>query len=979
MFGFAQIKKHWIMTYNRVFRLGALVLISLLAALTAHAQGWTSGSHWQGGNPPEPYLSDGNYVSSFSPFFGDDVIATVNYPGAGAVYRIEGFDVDSAFRYGRDIAPDGPYHRLARGIARPALDTFVILEETVPFSGGNRSLHLNFFKMQTPGAGQIDSLVLRTDIPVAPGSNVFGKSLFTAANGDYIVLGSVEAAGDQDVLLARISPQGVLLWFAVYASADYEIPIEVVPGANGVLHILKRVLPAGQAWLMNVDQNGLLLGEFNLSANGTDTPADMAATADGNLVLTGFNSMDDLYLQKTDPVGATLWRHDFTTPDQFVDPKGLLEDANADIVVVGNYINALTGEQDGYLMKFDATGAPVWERRIGRDNRPEELTKIELCPDGGYLLGGRYFNQVSHAYVVKTDGNGIITAGRILGNIFRDFDVDCSNTAGDLPLENRIVRAFRDSTHVYFAGSDALGNYSIECDTGNFVISLIQQNQYWQPCANDLPVHVGYLDTAVVDFALQAAVDCPFLTVEHGLLNARPCDTTTLHLDYCNYGPIQAEGAYVEVALDSLLSYVSSSIQPSAINGNVLTFPLGDIAPEDCGHLEIEVAVDCNALPGMTVCTEAHIYPDSICDQPAPSWSGAYVEVEAECQGDSVLFRLKNTGTGPMSEYLEYIVIEDAVLLRSGAFKLIPGETMDVKAPADGSTWRLSAGQEPGAPGLGRPTIAVEGCVNGGGPASTGFVNQFSENDADPFLSSQCILVTNSYDPNDKQALPTGFGAEHNIFANTDLEYMIRFQNTGTDTAFRVVLLDTLSPFLDPATFRAGASSHPYRYDLTENGTLRFTFQPIALPHSSVNEPGSNGFVTFRIAQKRDLPVGTRIENRAGIYFDFNLPVITNTVFHTVHAPWLKLVSVDQPGVAPLLTFQAFPNPFVEQVTVQLEGEEIADAVLRLFSTDGRLVQSTPFLQNRLRLDRKGLPAGLYFFSVEAKGKVLGSGRLVAE
>jgi len=190
--------------------------------------------------------------------------------------------------------------------------------------------------------------------------------------------------------------------------------------------------------------------------------------------------------------------------------------------------------------------------------------------------------------------------------------------------------------------------------------------------------------------------------------------------------------------------------------------------------------------------------------------------------------------------------------------------------------------------------------------------------------------------------------------------------------AFRVILLDTLSIYLDPATFRPGAASHRYRYELTESGVLRFYFQPIALPHSSVNEPGSNGFVTFRIAQKRDNPVGTLIENRAGIYFDFNLPVITNTVFHTVHAPWLKLVHVGQPGVAPMLSFSAFSNPFAGQVTVRLEGAKMPGTVLRLFGTDGRMVQEMPFRQNQLTLDRKGLPAGMYFFSVEARGKGAG-------
>ncbi|MBL7795893.1 MAG: T9SS type A sorting domain-containing protein [Saprospiraceae bacterium] len=966
------------MTYHRFFRLGAFVLISMLASLTAYAQGWSHGSFWQDGNPPAPFANDGNYVAGFSGFLGENVLAVMNYPGAGVRYRFEGFELSKGFRFGRDVSPFDNLHHVARGLAYPVLDTVAVLEEIMPIAGGNRSMQLVFYQFET---APVDvNAVLQTDVFSVPGTDAYGARLLMLANGDYLILGSVETVGNRDVLLARVSKTGPLLWASVFPGSDNETPVQVVPGANGTFHILKRNATSGSLALLTVDPSGNLLTEIPLPGNNGDQPADLAATGDGNLALAGSNPTGGLFLQKITPGGATLWRNDFPLPDQSFAPYALLEDAAGDLVLLGTHTNLITNEQDGRLMKFDAAGTPLWERRIGRDNRPETMTELALCPDGGYLLGGKYLSQtVLHAYVVKTDVNGIIKPGRITGNVFRDNDVDCSNTSGDQPLANRIVQAYLDSTRVFFGTTDSLGNYEIECDTGNYTLSLLLPNNYWEPCANHLPLHIGYLDTAVVDFAVQAAIDCPFLTVEHGLLNARPCDTTTLHLDYCNYGPVQAEDAYVVVTLDTLLSYVSAGIPPSVIFGNMLTFPLGDIDPEDCGHLQIEVAVACDAQAGMTVCTEAHIYPDSICDPADPSWSGAYVEVEAECQGDSVLFRLKNTGAGPMSEYLEYIVIEDAVLLRSGAFKLTPGETMDVKTPADGSSWRLSAGQEPGAPGLGRPSVAVEGCVNGGGPVSTGFVNQFAENDADPFVSSQCILVTNSFDPNDKQALPTGFGVENNIFANTDLEYMIRFQNTGTDTAFRVVLLDTLSASLDPATFRPGASSHPYRYELTENGVLRFTFQPIALPHSSVNEPGSNGFVTFRIAQKRDLPVGTRIENRAGIYFDFNLPVITNTVFHTVHAPWLKLVNVDQPGVAPMLSFQAFPNPFAEQVTVQLEGEEIPGAVLRLFSTGGRLVQETPFRQNRLTLDRKSLPAGLYFFAVEARGKVLGSGRLVAE
>jgi uncharacterized repeat protein (TIGR01451 family) len=150
-----------------------------------------------------------------------------------------------------------------------------------------------------------------------------------------------------------------------------------------------------------------------------------------------------------------------------------------------------------------------------------------------------------------------------------------------------------------------------------------------------------------------------------------------------------------------------------------------------------------------------------------------------------------------------------------------------------------------------------------------------------PHFERDCKPVIGSFDPNDKQAQPIGLGEQHFITNDTALTYLIRFQNTGTDTAFQVVVVDTLSPLLDPLTVFPGASSHPYRFELGNGGVGRFIFEEIMLPDSNVNEAASHGYVQFKIAQRRNNAAGLRIENSAAIYFDYNEPVITNTVFHT--------------------------------------------------------------------------------------------------
>jgi uncharacterized repeat protein (TIGR01451 family) len=161
------------------------------------------------------------------------------------------------------------------------------------------------------------------------------------------------------------------------------------------------------------------------------------------------------------------------------------------------------------------------------------------------------------------------------------------------------------------------------------------------------------------------------------------------------------------------------------------------------------------------------------------------------------------------------------------------------------------------------------------------------DGNAQTIASYQYQSVINcAYDPNDKQVYPRRseqppFNANFTQF-DERLEYAIRFQNTGTDTAFNIVIRDTLSADLDWATFLPGSASHPFEATLHDDGLLEFHFRHIMLPDSNVNEPGSHGYVNFTIKAKPGLDENTVIENEAGIYFDFNPPIVTNTVSSTM-------------------------------------------------------------------------------------------------
>ena len=132
-----------------------------------------------------------------------------------------------------------------------------------------------------------------------------------------------------------------------------------------------------------------------------------------------------------------------------------------------------------------------------------------------------------------------------------------------------------------------------------------------------------------------------------------------------------AEDAYVEVSLDTLLTYVSSTLSLVSNVDNVLTFDLGDVDMNACGDFKITVLVGCdNTLLVQTHCTTAHIYPDDLC-KVDELWSGASVDINANCLGDSIQFLITNVGGVATSEALRYSIVEDQVILLQGDFPSI--------------------------------------------------------------------------------------------------------------------------------------------------------------------------------------------------------------------------------------------------------------------------------------------------------------------
>jgi uncharacterized repeat protein (TIGR01451 family) len=576
----------------------------------------------------------------------------------------------------------------------------------------------------------------------------------------------------------------------------------------------------------------------------------------------------------------------------------------------------------------------------------------------------------------KTDSLGNIYSNAIYGNVAFDENLNCLIDTDELKLEQWIVSAVGNES--FYSIADSLGNYFIEVDTGGYTLEVSVPNEYWQTCQNAIYEIPSFYDSLEVDLPFQANIFCPDLHVDISTPFLRRCFDNTYTVQYSNQGTSTATDAYIEIEFDPFLIVNSSSIPWSTVEDNIYTFPLGDMEIMESGSFTVEVTVDCDSTElGQSHCVEATIFPNESCLEAPSNWDGANLVVDGFCETDSVRFIVKNKGVD-MSVPTPLLVVEDNVMLFQDQVQLMSQEEAVYAFEATGATYYLEVAQTPGHPGSDSASDVVEGCGGFGAPYF-GFFSQFPENDELASFSIDCQANIGAYDPNDKAGYPIGWDEDHLIEVNEAIEYKIRFQNTGTDTAFKVVILDTLSQYLNVASLRPGVSSHPYQLDILPHAVLQFTFDNIMLPDSNVNEAASHGFVKFRIDQQTNNPLGSMIFNRAAIYFDFNEPVITNTTFHTVGEKLLVSVQPDLSPDSAQPIILAYPNPTKDIARFKLPDNLNGQLRFQLLDTHGRVLRQENIKLENYQFNRRDLPAGIYFYRFERDGKPIGTGKIVIQ
>lgn len=559
------------------------------------------------------------------------------------------------------------------------------------------------------------------------------------------------------------------------------------------------------------------------------------------------------------------------------------------IFALGSFtsVNGGSVSKAAVINRLDHTVSGLFQETLSSDFEPVTLQYL-----AGRLYMGGNFTMIGSTYspyfaIIPLESKPVY---KISGRIYYDQNRDCIYNGSDKPFANMVVKLKPIND---FRSTDENGFYSFSTtETGTYEVEQLpsafqQKFEFKSICPSNVNTRQIEVSTnqAIVDniqFA-NTIKQSSFLSIDIASDRRRRCFRNKTTVTYCNSGTATSVIPLIKVIYPEFVVPVFSSNPWLYKSGDTLFFSGEQLEPGQCKSIYLVDSVVCGQeqIRGMMQCTKAIITPANNYIAVDPKWDRSDLILKASCRDNGyVRVSLINSGSGNMSDSSAFRIFLNATIAYSKKVKLVSGDSIVLNIPANGKMVRAEADQLPYHPNKSQPSATIEGCGTATSPVSYGYAALFNQDDRSEDVESFCMEIRDSYDPNDKSVYPIGLFDQHFIKNTEELEYLIRFKNKGTDTAYTVVIHDTLSAHLDLSTLSPGASSHLYTYELKgkESPVLIVRFKNINLVDSITNDAKSGGFFKFKISPKRDLPEWTKISNKAGIYFDYNSAIITNEV-----------------------------------------------------------------------------------------------------
>ncbi|MBL7914795.1 MAG: T9SS type A sorting domain-containing protein [Bacteroidia bacterium] len=795
----------------------------------------------------------------------------------------------------------------------------------------------------TIGGADVDNLY--SIIQTADGGYLLGGSSDSDWGGDKIEYSN----GEEDFWIVKIDSVGNIQWQNTIGGLSYDILRSLIQTPDGGYLLggssysdisgdkSENSKGSGDFWIIKINAVGNIIWQKTIGGAGADELISIVQNSVGEYLLGGYSYSNasgdknensrggcDYWIININANGNIIWQRtiggnddDMLTSVILTSDNGFLLGGYSSSTISGDKSENSYGENDYWMIKIDSVGIIQWQHTYGGAEF-DALSSIIQISDGGYLLCGTSISDISGIktevsngdgdfWIIKTDSAGNIRWQNTIGGIGDDWM--CPSIQS---INGGIVVGGGSRSDISFdKNENSKGDWDYWIvkitDDNNQIqgttFADLNSNQQQEPGDPAIP-YLKITESNSNRFAFsQPTGFYNLLVLDSGNFEVSP--------DYVNlFNPVPLTHTGNFTAIQQIDSLNDFALQPSgSFNDLCISIsPLGNFR----SGFNANYALNYSNLGTTTLIPTIVFYPDNNVTFISASLTPTTITP------DSIVFVL-----GTMNPFQS-----------------------------------------------GQITITVN--VNTGLPIGT-LINSGAmilpiANDANPGCNSNYweVFTTGSYDPNDI-IVNRKYIYDYEMPTPPDLEYIIRYQNTGNDTAFTVKILNPLDTNrLDLSTLEMVATSHPadIRFVYHERN-LEFVMNNILLPDSNINEPMSHGFVRYLIKPKTTVAVGDSIQNFAAIYFDFNNPVITNTAVTNI---------VQSTGVQeiPKGNISIFPNPTNNKITIRLTETAEKVSSVNIFNIYGQEVKSIRIAPAHTAvIDISDLAQGVYFIKLNNSNQLI--------
>ncbi|MGC8895055.1 MAG: hypothetical protein ACP5QG_09465, partial [candidate division WOR-3 bacterium] len=360
-------------------------------------------------------------------------------------------------------------------------------------------------------------------------------------DGGFVLQGSTISigAGDPQVLVMRLAPDGTPLWTRVYGFSANDWGTGLCIASDG------NIISASESAVY--DQGDILITKLSIADGSVmwsrlyrgldwDGPRRIIPTPDGGFTFISWTESltgeDDFAVFHLTSTGDRLWSMYYGGPGQEV-PYGIVRTMGDDYLICGHTESYGAGGWDMWLVKLSNGGMPLWEKTYGGTGGDSAYAVIELqdanimlvghtssfgaaegdilvlklTPTGDVIWARRYGTPADErAYSAADAGNGIIIAGTT-GSDMLFFKIDYG---GGIMWSNAYVLSGTELAQSVIVCSDnriACAGHTNSFGAGGYDVAVIKfgADGLYDNCVNPVNLNQVSVSVAPMDQSASAA------------------------------------------------------------------------------------------------------------------------------------------------------------------------------------------------------------------------------------------------------------------------------------------------------------------------------------------------------------------------------------------------------------------------------------------------------------------------------------------